>query len=277
MKKFFTCGGIALIFFVVIIVGIVIGFNALQNSFRTSLLQELGFSSEEEYDDFVTVMNKPFDESSFYENLYSNEDETFVKNAIKENVQLIDNSPIFNDNGYVNIEGLDKENNTVFLNFIEFSQKQFAYFETLMLTSILSYDDLEKNEFNNAQILEYKILNSTTHIVTLKLETQQLKSNLGDFKEALPDNLYCTIQYDIIKVNNEYQATNQSIQFNKLDETYNEKCIKFFNGLLQNHPAKVFSDLIITLINSFDNSTNSKTTFTENTIIIGGAKNEWLF
>lgn len=273
-KSFLTCGGIALIFFVVLIVGIVIGFNALQNSFRTSLLQELGFSSEEEYDDFVTVMNKPFDESSFYENLYSNEDETFVKNAIKENVQLIDNSPIFNDNGYLNIEGLDKENNTVFLNSIEFSQKQFAYFETLMLTSILSYDDLEKNEFNNAQILEYKILNSTTHIVTLKLETQQLKSNLGDFKEALPDNLYCTIQYDIIKVNNEYQATNQSIQFNKLDETYNEKCIKFFNGLLQNHPAKVFSDLIITLINSFDNSTNSKTTFTENTIIIGGAKNE---
>ena len=273
-KSFFTCGGIALIFFVVLIVGIVIGFNALQNSFRTSLLQELGFSSEEEYDDFVTVMNKPFDESSFYENLYSNEDETFVKNAIKENVQLIDNSPIFNDKGYLNIEGLDKENNTVFLNSIEFSQKQFAYFETLMLTSILSYDDLEKNEFNNAQILEYKILNSTTHIVILKLETQQLKSNLGDFKEALPDNLYCTIQYDIIKVNNEYQATNQSIQFNKLDETYNEKCIKFFNGLLQNHPAKVFSDLIITLINSFDNSTNSKTTFTENTIIIGGAKNE---
>ena len=273
-KSFLTCGGIALIFFVVLIVGIVIGFNALQNSFRTSLLQELGFSSEEEYDDFVTVMNKPFDESSFYENLYSNEDETFVKNAIKENVQLIDNSPIFNDKGYLNIEGLDKENNTVFLNSIEFSQKQFAYFETLMLTSILSYDDLEKNEFNNAQILEYKILNSTTHIVTLKLETQQLKSNLGDFKEALPDNLYCTIQYDIIKVNNEYQATNQSIQFNKLDETYNEKCIKFFNGLLQNHPAKVFSDLIITLINSFDNSTNSKTTFTENTIIIGGAKNE---
>ena len=273
-KSFFTCGGIALIFFVVLIVGIVIGFNALQNSFRTSLLQELGFSSEEEYDDFVTVMNKPFDESSFYENLYSNEDETFVKNAIKENVQLIDNSPIFNDKGYLNIEGLDKENNTVFLNSIEFSQKQFAYFETLMLTSILSYDDLEKNEFNNAQILEYKILNSTTHIVILKLETQQLKSNLGDFKEALPDNLYCTIQYDIIKVNNEYQATNQSIQFNKLDETYNEKCIKFFNGLLQNHPTKVFSDLIITLINSFDNSTNSKTTFTENTIIIGGAKNE---
>ncbi len=273
-KSFFTCGGIALIFFVVLIVGIVIGFNALQNSFRTSLLQELGFSSEEEYDDFVTVMNKPFDESSFYENLYSNEDETFVKNAIKENVQLIDNSPIFNDKGYLNIEGLDKENNTVFLNSIEFSQKQFAYFETLMLTSILSYDDLEKNEFNNAQILEYKILNSITHIVILKLETQQLKSNLGDFKEALPDNLYCTIQYDIIKVNNEYQATNQSIQFNKLDETYNEKCIKFFNGLLQNHPAKVFSDLIITLINSFDNSTNSKTTFTENTIIIGGAKNE---
>ena len=273
-KSFLTCGGIALIFFVVLIVGIVIGFNALQNSFRTSLLQELGFSSEEEYDDFVTVMNKPFDESSFYENLYSNEDETFVKNAIKENVQLIDNSPIFNDKGYLNIEGLDKENNTVFLNSIEFSQKQFAYFETLMLTSILSYDDLEKNEFNNAQILEYKFLNSTTHIVTLKLETQQLKSNLGDFKEALPDNLYCTIQYDIIKVNNEYQATNQSIQFNKLDETYNEKCIKFFNGLLQNHPAKVFSDLIITLINSFDNSTNSKTTFTENTIIIGGAKNE---
>lgn len=273
-KSFLTCGGIALVFFVVLIVGIVIGFNALQNSFRTSLLQELGFSSEEEYDDFVTVMNKPFDESSFYENLYSNEDETFVKNAIKENVQLIDNSPIFNDNGYLNIEGLDKENNTVFLNSIEFSQKQFAYFETLMLTSILSYDDLEKNEFNNAQILEYKILNSTTHIVILKLETQQLKSNLGDFKEALPDNLYCTIQYDIIKVNNEYQATNQSIQFNKLDETYNEKCIKFFNGLLQNHPAKVFSDLIITLINSFDNSTNSKTTFTENTIIIGGAKNE---
>ena len=273
-KSFLTCGGIALVFFVVLIVGIVIGFNALQNSFRTSLLQELGFSSEEEYDDFVTVMNKPFDESSFYENLYSNEDETFVKNAIKENVQLIDNSPIFNDKGYLNIEGLDKENNTVFLNSIEFSQKQFAYFETLMLTSILSYDDLEKNEFNNAQILEYKILNSTTHIVILKLETQQLKSNLGDFKEALPDNLYCTIQYDIIKVNNEYQATNQSIQFNKLDETYNEKCIKFFNGLLQNHPAKVFSDLIITLINSFDNSTNSKTTFTENTIIIGGAKNE---
>ena len=273
-KSFLTCGGIALIFFVVLIVGIVIGFNALQNSFRTSLLQELGFSSEEEYDDFVTVMNKPFDESSFYENLYSNEDETFVKNAIKENVQLIDNSPIFNDKGYLNIEGLDKENNTVFLNSIEFSQKQFAYFETLMLTSILSYDDLEKNEFNNAQILEYKILNSTTHIVILKLETQQLKSNLGDFKEALPDNLYCTIQYDIIKVNNEYQATNQSIQFNKLDETYNEKCIKFFNGLLQNHPAKVFSDLIITLINSFDNSTNSKTTFTENTIIIGGANNE---
>ena len=273
-KSFLTCGGIALVFFVVLIVGIVIGFNALQNSFRTSLLQELGFSSEEEYDDFVTVMNKPFDESSFYENLYSNEDETFVKNAIKENVQLIDNSPIFNDKGYLNIEGLDKENNTVFLNSIEFSQKQFAYFETLMLTSILSYDDLEKNEFNNAQILEYKILNSTTHIVILKLETQQLKSNLGDFKEALPDNLYCTIQYDIIKVNNEYQATNQSIQFNKLDETYNEKCIKFFNGLLQNHPAKVFSDLIITLINSFDNSTNSKTTFTENTIIIGGANNE---
>ena len=273
-KSFFTCGGIALVFFVVLIVGIVIGFNALQNSFRTSLLQELGFSSEEEYDDFVTVMNKPFDESSFYENLYSNEDETFVKNAIKENVQLIDNSPIFNDKGYLNIEGLDKENNTVFLNSIEFSQKQFAYFETLMLTSILSYDDLEKNEFNNAQILEYKILNSTTHIVILKLETQQLKSNLGDFKEALPDNLYCTIQYDIIKVNNEYQATNQSIQFNKLDETYNEKCIKFFNGLLQNHPAKVFSDLIITLINSFNNSTNSKTTFTENTIIIGGANNE---
>ena len=273
-KSFFTCGGIALIFFVVLIVGIVIGFNALQNSFRTSLLQELGFSSEEEYDDFVTVMNKPFDESSFYENLYSNEDETFVKNAIKENVQLIDNSPIFNDKGYLNIEGLDKENNTVFLNSIEFSQKQFAYFETLMLTSILSYDDLEKNEFNNAQILEYKILNLTTHIVILKLETQQLKSNLGDFKEALPDNLYCTIQYDIMKVNNEYQSTNQSIQFNKLDEIYNEKCINFFNGILQNHPAKVFSDLIITLINSFDNSTNSKTTFTENTIIIGGAKNE---
>ena len=273
-KSFLTCGGLAVIFFIILVVGVVVGFNALQKSFRTSLLQELGFSSEEEYDDFVKVMNTPFDESSFYQNSYSKDDENFVKNAINENIQLIDNSPIFNDYGYLNIEGLDKENNTQFLNTIEFSQKQFAYFETLMLASILSNDSLEKNELSNSQILEFNVVNTTTHIVTLKLTTDQFKTNLGDFKEALPDNLYCVIKYDIILVDNKYQATNQSIQFNKLDETYNNKCINFFNGILQNHPAKVFSDLIITLINSFDNSTNSKTIFTENTIIIGGANNE---
>ncbi len=274
-KSYLTCGGVFLVFIVIVVVGGIVGINAIQKSFRASILQELGFNSEQEFDDFVTIMNDPFDESVFYQNTYDQSDKDAVTQTLLTNIQLIDNSPLFYDNGYLNIEAIDKENNVSVLNAMPFTTKQFAYFETLLYASLFADESTENNKLlTDTQILEYRIISPTTHEVVVKLNTQELKSALSDYGRPLPDNLYYTIKYDIIVDNNEYITTNQSIQFNALNEINNNKCIKYFNGILQDHPAKVFSDLMIELVNSFDNTTHTKKTIAEEIITIGGQNNE---
>ena len=274
-KSYLTCGGVFLVFIVIVVVVGIVGINAIQKSFRASILQELGFNSEQEFEDFVTIMNDPFDESVFYQNTYDQSDKDAVTQTLLTNIQLIDNSPLFYYNGYLNIEAIDKENNVSVLNAMPFTTKQFAYFETLLYASLFVDESTENNTLlTDTQILEYRIISPTTHEVVVKLNTQELKSALSDYGRPLPDNLYCTIKYDIIVDDNEYITTNQSIQFNALNEINNNKCIKYFNGILQDHPAKVFGDLMIALVNSFDNTTHTRTTFAEEIITIGGQNNE---
>ncbi len=274
MKKgFLTCGGMLVIFIIIAIVGAFFGVRAINESFRASLLQELGFNSEEEYNDFVQVMNTPFDETPFYQGIYTNDDIEYVKSELTANITLNDGSNLFYDNGYLNIEALDIDNNTTILNTMQFTPNQFAYFESLLFQSLFADSSTETNELSDVSVLRIELTSATSHTIIMCLDTTELKDSLGDFAEALPNRLYITLKYDIIdSISDGYETTNESIQFNTLNETYNNKCINFFRGVLQSHPATVFADLAITLVNSFDTTTHTKTIFNENTITIGGVQ-----
>lgn len=268
-KNYLTCGTITIIGIVAIVIGLIFGLNAIQKSLEMSFYQSLGFQNKEEYLDFVEVINEPYDESVFYDNIYSQTDIDYVVNQLKENITTNDSQTIFFDNGYLNIPAFDKENNVNFLNEISFSHIEYAYFNSLLFTSLFADEGTEKNELSDVQILKYTIT-SSNHTAVLKLNTQELKNSLGKYGNVLPNDLYITLNYDIIISNNEYKSTNQKIQFNLLNEEYNNKCINLFNNILSSHPAVMFSELVTTLINSFDKSTNSKTIFSNDKIIIGG-------
>ena len=268
-KNYLTCGTITIIGIVAIVVGLIFGLNAIQKSLENSFYQSLGFANEKEYLDFVEVINEPYDESTFYQNIYTQSDIDYVVNQLKENITTNNSQPIFFDNGYLNISAFDEENNATFINKILFSHNEYAYFGSLLLTSLFADEGTEKNELSDVQILKYTVL-SSSHTVILKLNTQELKNSLGKYSNVLPNDLYITLNYDIIISNNEYKSTNQKIQFNLLNEEYNNKCISLLNNILSSHPAVMFSELVTTLINSFDKSTNSKTIFSNDKIIIGG-------
>ena len=270
-KSFLTCGGMLIVFIIIAIVGIVLGVRALDDALQESLLQELGFSNEAEYNDFVDIMNRPFDETPFYQDTYSESDIEYVTNQLNTNIELQDGSTLFYENGYINIGALDIENNTTILNPMQFTSKQYAYFNSLLFQSLFADANTEQNELIDISVLNFSLISQTSHNILFSLNTAQLKQELGNFGEALPNRLYINLNYDIITLSDgSYQTTNESIHFNALDETYNNKCINFFRGVLQAHPASVFADIFIALVNSFDNSTHTKTIFNESTITVGG-------
>lgn len=267
-KSFLTCGGMAVVMIVIIVVAGILGFKAFQSSINNSLLNELGFASQEEYKDFVNVMNQPFDATGFYTDIYTTSDIEYVKSTLANSISLQDGSALFLESGHLNIDAIDKENNASISTQMAFSEKQFAYFEHLLYSSL--FVNANSNVLSDMSILSFTMNTNTSHKVVLKLNTTKLKKTLGNFSEALPEDLYITLNYDIINNDNKWQTTNQSIHFNTLNETYNEKCIKFFNGCMQAHPAVNFSNIFITLVNSFDTATSAKTNFSDSIITIGG-------
>ena len=263
MKKrsFLSCGSVFVVVMLLMLGALIFGVNSFFDSFKKDVYEQLGFSSQREYDEFVSIFSKDVQSAIFYTDTYNNNDKQYVDTTLLNSISLKDGSSLFLENGHLNIEALDKLENSQLISDMVFSVKQFAYLENLVLKSVINEED-ESNEFETMQILAYKLNTETNHSVTLKLNTTKLKESLKEYGEALPSDLYIVINYDIIKDGNKnYKAKNLSIHFNNVDEKVNNEAKKYFKSVLQTEADKVFSDIVMTVINSFNNTLNIRTIF----------------
>ena len=260
-RSLLTCGGSFVVFMLVLLVALFFGVSSFFDSLKQDEYKQFGFSSQQEYDEFVSVFSKNVGSAIFYADSYDVNDRQFVDYALSNGILLKDGSSLFLQNGCLNIEALDKQGNSELTTPLVFSDRQFAYLENLILKSVINEEN-ENNELSSMQVLAYKLNTATNHSVTLKLNTAKLKESLGDYGKALPSDLYIIINYDIIKDENQnFKAKNLSIHFNNVEEKVNNQAKKYFKVILQAEADKVFSDIVMTVINSFNNSLNIRTIF----------------
>lgn len=274
-KSFLTCAGSLVLVLVVVIVGSIAGFNLIRDSFKTSVLQELGFSSQAEYDEFVAKLNKSFDETVFYQHTYSDLDKTSVKDKLSGAVALADGAPLFLENGYIDIDALEKENNARVTSALEFTDKEYSYFAQLLLASIYHSNEEENVALDNFQIISLVVNEDGTHILVMKLSTATMKKSMKSYGSALPSSLFLKIDYSISitaateTTRAQYKIASAAMQVNQLDETYNAKCNTFLNKVFSTQDAAAeFAKIFISLTNAFDTATAATTTFAHDAISV---------
>lgn len=274
-KSFLTCAGSLVLVLVVVIVGSIAGFNLIRDSFKTSVLQELGFSSQAEYDEFVAKLNESFDETVFYQHTYSDLDKTSVKNKLSGAVALADGAPLFLENGYIDIDALEKENNARVTSALEFTDKEYSYFAQLLLASVYHSNEEENSALDNFQIISLVVNEDGTHILVMKLSTATMKKSMKSYGSALPSSLFLKIDYSISitaateTTRAQYKIASAAMQVNQLDGTYNAKCNTFLNKVFSTQDAAAeFAKIFISLTNAFDTATAATTTFAHDAISV---------
>ena len=274
-KSFLTCAGSLVLVLVVVIVGSIAGFNLIRDSFKTSVLQELGFSSQAEYDEFVAKLNESFDETVFYQHTYSDLDKPSVKDKLSGAVALADGAPLFLENGYIDIDALEKENNARVTSALEFTDKEYSYFAQLLLASIYHSNEEKNVALDNFQIISLVVNEDGTHALVMKLSTATMKKSMKSYGSALPSSLFLRIDYSISTTTatdtakEQYKIANASMQVNQLIETYNAKCNTFLNKVFgTQNSAMEFAKMFISLTNAFDTVTTVTTTFAHDAISV---------
>ena len=120
-KKFISCAGSLMVFFVIIIVGGIVGFNFIKNSIQMSILKDMGFSSRVEFDEFTNKLNASYDEQVFYQNTYANADKIALTKKLSDSITFSDSSKLFLENGYFNLDALEIKDIKDLLNIKKFS------------------------------------------------------------------------------------------------------------------------------------------------------------
>lgn len=262
-RKFLTCAGSLTLLLVVIIVGATAGLKLLQSSFEKSILEELGFSSQEEYTAFTEKLNEAYDETTFYQNTYTDADKATVQNALEANIIFADGSSLFLNDGYFNIVALEKEDNAQLTAEQNFTFSEYTYFSQLLLLSIYYSDEENNSGLKDMQILSFVVNADGTQTVVIKLSTASIKASMKSYGEKLPDVLYLTLNFAIVVSNTEFEAVNATMQVNKLDAETNKKCNEFLNKVFNSsNSAKAFSEVFLDLTNAFDIATNANSSFT---------------
>lgn len=274
-KSFLTCAGSLVLVLVVVIVGSIAGFNLIRDSFKTSVLQELGFSSQAEYDEFVAKLNESFDETAFYQHTYSDLDKTSVKDKLSGAVALADGAPLFLENGYIDIDALEKENNARVTSTLAFTDKEYSYFAQLLLASVYHSNEEENVALDNFQIISLVVNEDGTHTLVMKLSTATMKKSMKSYGSALPSSLFLKIDYSISttaateNARAQYKIASASMQVNQLNETYNAKCNTFLNNVFGTQNSAIeFAKMFISLTNAFDTATAATTTFAHDAISV---------
>lgn len=274
-KSFLTCAGSLVLVLVVVVVGGIAGFNLIRDSFKTSVLQELGFSSQAEYDEFTAKLNESFDETAFYQHTYADVDKVSVKDKLSGAITFADGSALFLENGYFDIDALEKDNNARVTSALEFTDKEYSYFAQLLLASIYHSNEEENAALDNFQIISLVINADGTHTLVMKLSTATMKKSMKSYGSALPSSLFLRIDYSIAAtaatetVRAQYKIASASMQVNQLNATYNTKCNTFLNKVFNTQDAAAeFAKIFISLTNAFDTATDATTTFAHDAISV---------
>lgn len=264
MKKgFLTCGGSMLVGIVVIVVVISFAFNSFIKSFSNDMLNEMGFNSQAEFDSFSEIFSENIS-STVFPVIYQSSDLEVVKQTLQNCVMLDDNSPLYLTNGLLNIPAIDQEGNASLTDDICFEPKLYACFLDFIYKSVVS--DAKKSQLSDIRVLSYELNSAENHRVVLKLDTDVLKNSLKDYGKALPSDLYIQYNYDIIYENNSVKFQNLKLKFNQLSEENNTTALNFLKVVLGNDCEKIFGDILQAIVNSFANSLNANTLFSELTI-----------
>lgn len=274
-KSFLTCAGSLVLILAVVVVGGIAGFNLIRDSFKTSVLQELGFSSQAEYDEFTAKLNESFDETAFYQYTYADVDKASVKDALSGAITFADGSALFLENGYFDIDALEKDDNAHLASALEFTDKEYSYFSQLLLASIYQSNQEENSALDNFQIISLVVNSDGTHTLVMKLSTATMKKSMKSYGSALPSSLFLKIDYSISMTTATETATAQykiaraTMQVNQLNETYNAKCNTFLNKVFSTQDAGAeFARIFISLTNAFDIATGATTTFAHDAISV---------
>lgn len=300
-RNFLTCAGSLVLILVVAIIGSIAGVNLLRDSFKTSVLQELGFKSQAEYDEFATNLNASFDETTFYQHTYTDADKASVKQKLLNSITLADGAPLFLENGYIDINALEKDNNASITTALELTNKEYSYFAQLLLTSIYHSNEKDNAVLENFQIISLVVNADGTHTIVMKLSTASIKKSMKSYGASLPNSLFLKVNYSLTKTanssevqsctlsteflstdfsnckngatfvagaeNSEHTVANATMQINELNETYNAKCNTFLNKVFDvQNSAVEFAKIFISLSNAFDTVVSSTTTFATDVI-----------
>ena len=261
MKKgFLTCGGGLLVVVVLLVVIVVFTMNTFLKSFDKGKLKDMGFESQAEFDAFSETFSKQADTSSFPVS-YQSSDLDSLKSILQSSVALADSSPLYLQNGLLNVSAFDKENNGSLLNAVALESHLYACFLNFVYQSVLS--QASKSQLSEITILSYTLNTAQNHSAVLKLDTQILKESLKEYGKALPGDLYIQYNYDILYQNDNVKLSNVSLKFNELSEQDNATAMKFLDTVLASNTKQVFADILQAIINSFSNSVGAVTLFSE--------------
>lgn len=260
--KFLTCAGSLVLLVIVLVAGGIAGFKLLQGEFQRSVLEEMGFASQEEYDAFTAKLNEPYDETGFYQNTYTDADKVAVRESLRGSVVFADGEQLFLSSGDFNLAALEKENNASLTGAVAFTFGEYSCFSQLLLSSIYNYDTESNAQLKDIQILSFVVNADETHTLVMKLATDTMKASMKTYGEGLPDKLYLTFNYSLVVNAGEFEAVNVAMRVNALDDATNEKCNSFLNNVFGVRSfAKTFANVFVDLTNTFDLTISASTTF----------------
>jgi len=250
-----------------------ISFKFISTSLYQQALKELGFNSEQEFNEFSDKMNQPFDDSEILINRPTEADENTAKQILSTSLSLSNGEDVILENGKMNIDSMQTSEDVSVVADINLTPEQLAYVFNLILVSSQAEDDIElARDIELKQIdYHYTSQHSADFNFYLDIDSSGIAEAIGKLGKFVPDRLLINIGTTISFNNDEVIASNCDIKINKLDEQTNEKFLEVLGILMDKTISEVeqwAGDLIAVVFYSFSTEIDCKILFSSDIITI---------
>ena len=263
------------------IIGLIFGIQRFIESLERTELQNLGFASKQDLEDFVDTVSIDFDENTLFTNKLQDSDYTSVRDKFIASTTLVDTSGssinLFLENGLFDIPSMDKENSLTLNSPITLNAREFGALCNLLFESINASTG-SQNPNTNPQTygiisFEIEIIDGKPEMVFVeKQNTEIYRAFTMYFKEVFPNKFYSTTTLSIEQdANGKLSRKNLSVAFNNFSDAINAQYVKIFNNFSSSSDSNlqtIFSDLLILSLNSLTTSLDAHIDFSSNQAII---------
>ena len=271
-----TKGG-CLLSIIVFIISVVlisgISFNFISTSLYQKALEELGFKSEKEFDEFSEKMNQPFDDTTILIDVPTELDGNNAKQILSTSLILTNGEDVILDNGKMNVDAMQTGQDVTVVADMNFTSQQLAYAINLILISSQA-DDIDLAQDVQLKQIDYQYISpDKAHFnFYLDIDTSGIAKEIGKLGKFVPERLLINIGETLtVNASNEVVATNCNLKFNQLDEETNAKFLDVLARVMNKTSAEVeqwAGDLVASVFNDFCAELDCKMIFSSDIITI---------